>query len=330
MSSPDALCGYCEKIPFDPVVLDSLCKQRGQIAFNLGTGTRVRLSPCPFCRLVVLSAHEIIRTVPNKSLHDLLPDDEPILALWSQFSGPGPGAFGLPNSSDTWISFARPRNYKPPLHPAFCLRRNKNPQADIGQISQWISTCYSTHHAKCNKISPAVIRDFFPGLSVLRLIDTERKCIVERHENCKYIALSYIWGSAPNLRLTKANIRQLIRPGSLDQFSYRLPRTIRDAISLVPQLGVRYLWVDALCLVQNDPEDLECGINVMDLIYESAWLTIAAASGHDANAGLPGLTEGTRHAQNPTIEVAPGISLGIYTELDQLLKFTAYQSRAWT
>ncbi|KAF4617082.1 hypothetical protein G7Y89_g15067 [Cudoniella acicularis] len=325
MSKPESLCRYCEKIPFDPVQLDSLLEIR---TFNLGPITRVRSSRCPFCRLVILSVHEVIRTSQQTSISNLLPDDKPVLVKWMPAIGPGSGAFST-SGSDTWISFIRPTTDQPPSHPAYCLRQNTSPQVNITQISQWLSTCYSTH-GKCNKISPAVIQDFFPGLTVLRLIDTQRKCIVERRENCKYIALSYVWGSAPNVRLTKTNRLQFEQPGSLDRHSYLLPRTIRDAMSLVPQLGLRYLWVDALCLVQNDPGDLKSGINVMDLIYEWAWLTIVAASGHDANAGLPGLAEGTRHIHNLNVEIRPGVSLGIYTQLDQLLKPTAYRSRAWT
>jgi hypothetical protein len=49
---------------------------------------------------------------------------------------------------------------------------------------------------------------------------------------------------------------------------------------LVKALNERFLWVDALCLVQNDE---------MDMIYERVLMTIVAASGDNVNAGLPGV-----------------------------------------
>ncbi|KLO82040.1 tol protein [Fusarium fujikuroi] len=55
-------------------------------------------------------------------------------------------------------------------------------------------------------------------------------------------------------------------------------------------------------------EDLERGINVMDLIYERSLLTIIAASGNDADAGLPGVRARSRPALKQTVEVKPGIT----------------------
>ncbi|RSL81215.1 hypothetical protein CEP52_017245 [Fusarium oligoseptatum] len=110
----------------------------------------------------------------------------------------------------------------------------------------------------------------------------------------------------------------------------RLPATIRDAIAVVQRLGCRYLWVDALCLVQNDTYDLDQGVNTMDLIYERAWLTIVAACGHDANARLPGAQNGTRKPSRNTYHVMPGITLGVVVGLDDLLGRSMYDTRGWT
>ena len=88
---------------------------------------------------------------------------------------------------------------------------------------------------------------------------------------------------------------------------------------LTRHLGYRYLWVDALCLLQNDTGDLELGVNSMDLIYDRAWLTVVAACGNDANAGLPN-----------TGEIYPGVEVGIVKGLDTLLKKPVYNTRAWT
>ncbi|KAH8681658.1 hypothetical protein BX600DRAFT_447091, partial [Xylariales sp. PMI_506] len=119
-------------------------------------------------------------------------------------------------------------------------------------------------------------------------------------------------------------------PGSLDDVLRHMPRTIQDAIALTRGLKQRYLWVDSLCLLQNDRHDLDEGVEVMDLVYEKALLTIVAACGHDSNSGLPGVRPGTRNAENGTVEVLPGVYLGIYCMLDRLFNRTSHASRAWT
>ncbi|KAM0549939.1 hypothetical protein ACHAPJ_009186 [Fusarium lateritium] len=170
----------------------------------------------------------------------------------------------------------------------------------------------------------------FRGLHLLRLIDVMNNCLVEKICLEKYVALSYVWGAVSNFRLTKANRPALLMPGSLLRVFKMLPSTIRDATVLVRRLGCRYLWVDALCLLQNDAEDLELGVNVMDLIYERAWLTVVASCGHDANARLPGVQEGTRKPSYNTVEVIPGVEMGVVAGLGGLLQNSVYDSRAWT
>jgi len=59
----------------------------------------------------------------------------------------------------------------------------------------------------------------------------------------------------------------------------QLPRTIRDAIHVTSAIGYKYLWVDSLCIVQDDEKDRHNQINMMDEIYSNAALTLAAGSG---------------------------------------------------
>lgn len=82
--------------------------------------------------------------------------------------------------------------------------------------------------------------------------------------------------------------------------------------------------------MQNDPEDVSEGVNVMDIIYEKALLTIVAVSGHDANCGLPGVEEGSRFMPRYPEEIIRGVRLDAYFELDQVMKYSVHSSRAWT
>ncbi|CAH0004397.1 unnamed protein product [Clonostachys byssicola] len=162
-------------------------------------------------------------------------------------------------------------------------------------------------------------------------IDFGKHCLVEVCEFSRYVTLSYVWGSVPSLRLSRANRYRLMQPGAMRQAWHLIPKTIQDAITTTQVIGERYLWVDSLCLMQNDPEDLQDGTGVMDLIYEQSILCIIAAGGKDANAGLRGVGPGSRGTSQTTIaEIKPGLRLAVYTDPCYLLKDTVYDSRAWT
>jgi hypothetical protein len=104
-----------------------------------------------------------------------------------------------------------------------------------------------------------------------------------------YVALSYVWGQTEGLRTEKTLLPQLQEPGALLRLGPSLPETIRDAMGLVELLGERYLWVDSLCIPQDDEENKLRDINRMAEIYSNSLVTIIAADGHDSGYGLPGI-----------------------------------------
>ncbi|KAI9166333.1 FAD-binding monooxygenase-like protein 5 [Paramyrothecium foliicola] len=170
----------------------------------------------------------------------------------------------------------------------------------------------------------------FPGLEIIRFIDVTQKCLVEKKQLHRYVTLSYVWGAVASFKLSRNNRSRLMQSGAIRDVWELIPRTLQDAIELTEKLGERYLWIDSLCLVQNDPNDVQSGTESMDLIYEKAVLTIVAACGKDANAGLPGVRPGSRFVSDRVVEVKPGLSLSVYTTLDYRLAPTMYHSRAWT
>lgn len=119
----------------------------------------------------------------------------------------------------------------------------------------------------------------------LLLVDVVDGCIVRSKQHCRYLALSYVWGQCKVFHLTKQNFDDLHIPGSLDKAD--LPNVMEDAIELVKQLGERYLWIDALCIVQDDTENTMFYVDRMDKVYSQALLTIVAASGTRALDALP-------------------------------------------
>jgi len=326
MTPPSRLCSECATVPFDKL-------QRGEDVehqpFMLGLLSRIRGSHCPFCILVhraIVWANKA--TTPSPSL---LCDRE-IILRWGRQPALGLRlAFDFDTSvvGDVWLAFGSQDDAGGRHETAYVVPKLPS-EIDIVRVSSWIKVCTANHD--CIKIpgespSPATL-----PLGMLRLIDVDQVCLVETEEVVEYIVLSYMWGLAPNFRLTTANLSQLMEPGVLGGIRSvgLLPMTICDAITLAQRLKIRYLWIDSLCLIQNDPEDLERGIRIMDRIYEHASITIIAAHGHDANAGLPGVQANFRETRAVVSEIKPGICLGICMNPGWRLVRTVYETRAWT
>ncbi|XP_014558932.1 hypothetical protein COCVIDRAFT_92972 [Bipolaris victoriae FI3] len=152
------------------------------------------------------------------------------------------------------------------------------------QIRQWIDVCNSSHGDIC---VPKPISQQPPDDVPQWLIDTHDQCIVPGVSANHYLALSYTWpetrdSSTPaprSLLLDAASVADLQTPGcfSSSAISELLPGVIRHAMSVTAALGERYLWVDRLCIVQNDAGTLD-QVTRMDKIYAGAYLTIIAAA----------------------------------------------------
>lgn len=106
--------------------------------------------------------------------------------------------------------------------------------------------------------------------------------MVSSAKRANYFALSYCWGPGPhNYQLTKeklGNLQQQIPASTLS-------KTISDAIFITQQLGYRYLWVDALCIVQDDAEDWRRESLKMAEVYGNATCTISATAAEDSTVG---------------------------------------------
>ncbi|KAH9889052.1 heterokaryon incompatibility protein-domain-containing protein [Cubamyces lactineus] len=98
-----------------------------------------------------------------------------------------------------------------------------------------------------------------------------------------YVAFSYVWGMAQPHRTTMDNLASYISLG-IDYTT--LPRTIRDAIYVTRALGLRFLWIDSLCIIQDSQEDMDRELARMRDIYRYAYLTIDAACATSVSKGF--------------------------------------------
>ncbi|KAF2259857.1 hypothetical protein CC78DRAFT_437421, partial [Lojkania enalia] len=99
-----------------------------------------------------------------------------------------------------------------------------------------------------------------------------------------YIALSYVWGGIKMLQTTLSNLKQLKRPGSLIREAGKLPQAILDAMDIAEALNERFLWVDSLCIIQDDAISKHSQISSMNIVYGQAALTLIAMDGENANS----------------------------------------------
>ncbi|KAF2025424.1 HET-domain-containing protein, partial [Setomelanomma holmii] len=107
--------------------------------------------------------------------------------------------------------------------------------------------------------------------------------------SARYCALSHCWGGTSDHRfiLTTENEAQLQKSVPYND----LPRTFQDAIRLCRRLDVRYLWIDSLCIAQNDPKDWAHEAVQMHFIYRDAYLTLIAARATSDSMGFLELRE---------------------------------------
>jgi hypothetical protein len=87
-----------------------------------------------------------------------------------------------------------------------------------------------------------------------------------------YVSLSHRWGGSTMLTTTMRDINQ--RKSEITLKS--MPKTFQDAVFVTRALGISYLWIDSLCIVQDSLGDWEKEAELMGQVYKNATLTIAA------------------------------------------------------
>ncbi|CAH0037179.1 unnamed protein product, partial [Clonostachys rhizophaga] len=157
-------------------------------------------------------------------------------------------------------------------------------------LRHWLNSCDNSEdhrywgcHRGSNSVLPSRVLDVGegPNSTVLRLYCSQP------NEQADYIALSHCWGNLPpkylnQVRTLKSNIAK--RVDQIDMGD--LPQNFRDAITVTRQLNKRYLWIDSLCIIQDDPSDWEREAKKMETVYTMAYCTLAASSAQDSTVGF--------------------------------------------
>ncbi|KAL1948528.1 hypothetical protein VTO73DRAFT_12603 [Trametes versicolor] len=158
----------------------------------------------------------------------------------------------------------------------------QTPERRLALAKRWLTDCLNTHDT-CNADTlvykwPYRVLDISDD-TIVKLVP-----ITSPPPNASYVALSYCWGPTGNLCTLKDNLKSHTEEGIIVS---QLPPTIRDAIFVTKHLGQTFLWVDALCIVQDDDADKIAQIPLMADIYSGALLVLSAAASTTVLDGCP-------------------------------------------
>ncbi|KAH7182535.1 heterokaryon incompatibility protein-domain-containing protein [Fusarium flagelliforme] len=178
---------------------------------------------------------------------------------------------------------------------------------DMGIGQDWLRFCEFYHQGRCGR---RPIGREMPGF---KLVDCAKNPpqVVTASISERYAALSYVWGGN-----TKTDT---------------WPKVVWDAVIASKDLGIRYLWVDRLCMEQLQPVERATQIARMDEIFEGAILAIIAACGEDADYGLPGVGSRARQQQPKYEFVNSNITLVSSLPDPRIaIKDSKWYQRGWT
>lgn len=147
-------------------------------------------------------------------------------------------------------------------------------------IKGWIRSCDEDHDCipRSTPLPKRVIQVSGADFNTVRLLECN-------DQQGRYVALSYCWGNTPSDKQTVTTAENIA--SHLQRINVAgLPQTIQDAITVTRRLGVKHLWIDALCIIQNSASDKASQIAIMGSIYGNAYLTISAASAPGCGSGF--------------------------------------------
>ncbi|KAI1742057.1 heterokaryon incompatibility protein-domain-containing protein [Xylaria scruposa] len=150
----------------------------------------------------------------------------------------------------------------------------------LGLAKSWFTKCCKSHNA-CQPKDPRTYPKRFlsirPGEPIHLVMDSKLQL-----DHLSYATLSHCWGTACPLTLTTGSLSNFLSqiPETL------LPKTFRDAINLARSFGFEYIWIDSLCIAQDDINEWQQESTKMDDIYQGSTLNISATGAKDGNVGL--------------------------------------------
>ncbi|KAI1117360.1 heterokaryon incompatibility protein-domain-containing protein [Nemania sp. NC0429] len=210
------------------------------------------------------------------------------------------------------------------------------PSEGLKDIAVWLGDCM-TNHRRCRSIvtSPRGVAKRVKPRRLLHIEKPRNQPLrlnlqsTDKLDNLPpFAALSYCWGGNQTFRCDESTVTGFMVGIPLSN----LPATIRDAVTVCEQLKIQYLWVDSLCILQDDEADKAIEIAKMPSIYGGAVFTIVASRAASAWDGFLG----TRVPDPDTIPAfqipwpCEGNQLGSVTMVDLDVRPEPIDERGWT
>lgn len=148
----------------------------------------------------------------------------------------------------------------------------------IQQITRWSNEEDQHHRIPGRWVPTRLIRiDGTEDLRI-RIVNAD----ADEAQDGRYTALSHRWPNFDFLKCTKSTISELHRGIPVS----RVAPNFRDAIRITASLGIQYIWIDSLCIVQDDSNDWLFEAKYMAAVYSHASLTFAMNSGADLDESI--------------------------------------------
>ncbi|KAK4947793.1 hypothetical protein LTR10_013301 [Elasticomyces elasticus] len=153
------------------------------------------------------------------------------------------------------------------------------------QILEWLETCIGTHEAAHCILPPNRLPEWVPtrlleidddNYQQIRIVETNNQAVI-------YTAVSFCWGQDSIKTVTREKYDEIVKHGMPWE---DLLRIHRDAIELTYRLGFRHIWIDAMCIIQQDKTDWEIESHRMAAVYENGILVLSAAHASNVNGSL--------------------------------------------
>lgn len=192
----------------------------------------------------------------------------------------------------------------------------------VSLIRGWLEFCMQNHgQGGPLRCAQRELNQAYPQDEEILLIDVRRLKLYKGLTSHQYVALSYVWGGAVEFSTKEATLDPLMVNNGIELVWKNLPLVIQDAINLTDELQQRYLWVDALCIIQDDDASKHHQLELMAEIYNRATATLIACTGRDANCRLV-TAEAAANSQSSHIPTEQHLR-------EKIMK-SYHNQRAWT
>jgi hypothetical protein len=172
-------------------------------------------------------------------------------------------------------------------------------------VKEWLTNCLESHPlCQPPPSTPLPTRVIDVGDS-----DEDTKLYATQGENDRYAALSHCWGSHAPLLTTDATLKDRLKTLKFDSSS----KTFAEAVNVTRRLGIRYLWIDSLCILQGNQEDWAIEGGKMSEIFRNATITLSADAAKDASEGLFANPDRRQDMHNSWQIAIPGIDGSLTT-----------------